>query len=363
MSQRPAIAAVLLPHGLCPGACPYCPTDAADETKDLLPDPVDVSAAVDRVLDREHARGREQRPVEIALYGGDLWALPRPLRTGLLDVAEWEVRRGRATGIRVTLSPRSVLRAPLPEFLARGIHSVELPIHTMEQAAVRRLGSRMPTRFGIEAIGRLNRYKFRSIVHWTPGLPGTSHNSSLEGFNEVLAAGPSAVRILPALVVAETPLAKIVAGSEWRPMTVEQAVLTCRHLMDLAAHKEVEVVRVGLQPEQDLLRGPEVIAGPWDANLRGRVESERMLVRATSALTSAFSLGRRAFTFVVHPREESWLRGMESVNLRILREQFRLDELKVLSTQELPCGELRVFAGVLDEVPPLPPSRGTKRAS
>ena len=363
MSARAPIAPVLLPHGACPNGCPYCPPEGAADTAGLLPDPVGVTMAIDQVMDRRSKQGRSLGPVEIAFFGGDLWALSRELRTALLDVAEWEVRRGRAAGIRLTLSPRSVLRAPLQEFISRGVTTVEVPVHNLSRASHRALGSTHNPRLGLEAIGRLSRYRLRSVVHLTPGLPHTSHESALTTAASVFQAGPSALRLLPALVLQDTRLAAFYDGGDWQPMTLSEAVITCRHVLAQAREADLEVVRVGLQPEVDLLRGPEVIAGPWDSDLRGRAESMRMRMLATAALTSAFSLGRRAFTFVVHPREESWLRGWSGANLRTLKEQFRLDELKVLSSQEQPLGELRVYEGALTVVPPPPKGRGTKRAS
>ena len=57
---RPPIAAVPLPHIRCPGPCPYCPSEGSEEDAALLPDPVAISRAVDRVVDRglEAGKGR-----------------------------------------------------------------------------------------------------------------------------------------------------------------------------------------------------------------------------------------------------------------------------------------------------------------
>ncbi len=130
---RPSIAAVLVPHGACGPGCPYCPSEPAAIT---LPHPDLIPEAVDRTLERHGA------PVELALYGGDLWHLPRGPRTELLDAAEREFRRGRVSGIRLTLAPESVLRVPLTEFLRRGVRAVELPIHSLDRRVMRRLGQR-----------------------------------------------------------------------------------------------------------------------------------------------------------------------------------------------------------------------------
>ncbi|MEE2829442.1 MAG: radical SAM protein [Myxococcota bacterium] len=363
MSGPPAIAPVLVPHGACLAGCPYCEEEPRSDTWDLLCDPVAITEAVDRVLDRRLAQGHEPQAVEVAFYGGDLWQVPRELRTELLDAAEWEVRRGRASGIRITLSPRSVLRAPLAEFRARGVHTVEVPIHTLDRRVLRNLGASYKPRMGLEAIGRLNRARFRTVVHLTPGLPGSSHQSALQTADAVARARPQAARVLPALVLEETRLAAIYERSSWEPMNIDEAVTTVRHVLDRLRQEEVEVIRVGLQPENDLLRGPRLLAGPFSDDFRCRVESERMRVLAVDTLTSAFALGRRDFTFAVHPREESWLRGISNVNVRLLKEQFRLEALRILPSEEQPEGQLRVFAGELDEVPPLPPRRRAKRAS
>ena len=194
--RRPVIAAVAIPHGFCPPGCPHCPVEATHDPHDLLPDPVAVSAAVDRVIDRGVAQGEEPAPVEIGLYGGDVWALPRGPRTDLLDAAEWEVRRGRASGIRITASPMSVLRAPITEFRARGIRAVEVPIHSLDRRVLRALGMRHSPRAGLEAIGRLNRFRMRSVATLTPGLPGSSHRSSLATVEGVVRARPAAARCL-----------------------------------------------------------------------------------------------------------------------------------------------------------------------
>ena len=105
------------------------------------------------------------------------------------------------------------------------------------------------------------------------------------------------------------------------------------------------------------------ISSPFDAGLRLRVEAEAMRLRAIDELTSAFALGTRAFTFVVNPREESYLRGNQNENLRQLKEQFRLERVVVVADEEQPPGELRVLAGELTQIPPLPSRRRAKKAS
>ena len=144
-------------------------------------------------------------------------------------------------------------------------------------------------------------------------------------------------------------------------MQVGQAITTCREQVRILRQAGVPVLRVGMQPDQDLWEAPPVLAGPFDPSLRTRVEAGLLREAATDALTSAWSFGTRAVTFVVHPREESWLRGHENHTLRDLQERFRLDRIRVLALSEQPRGRIRAIAGLVDrdDVPPL---RGARKA-
>lgn len=350
--SRPAIAPVLIPHGGCGDGCPYCPVRSAPVD---APGPDDVAAAVHNALQR---RGG---PVELAFYGGDLWKLPRPERTALLDAAELERRQGRVASIRVTLAPLSVLRAPVAELKARGVAAVEVPVHSLDPDVHRRLGSAVLARAGLEAVGRLARAQLRSIAHLTPGLPSSSHHTALHSADRLLRARPDAVRLLPALSVRGTRIAELQARGAWHPMSVPEAVHTVSRVLERFKEAGVPVIRVGLQPRVDLDGKAEVVGGPWSPDLRLLVENELLAAQAQRALTSVFRLGTRAVTFAVHPAEESWLRGPENRTLRHLRRQFRLDRVVVVPLPEEPRGRVRAFLGVVaaDDIPPAPRRRAS----
>ena len=365
MSRAP-IAAVVLPHGFCLPGCPYCPAGPGIRPDVLLPGPEAVGGAIDRLIRIRRLAGLPPVAVELGFYGGDLQQLPRGPRTALLDAAELEVRRGRAASIRLTAAPASVLRASLSEWRSRGVRAVEIPVHSLDVRVLRGLGqrSRKAPRLGPEAVARVNRARMRSIVHLTPGLPASSHATAMRTLDGLLRAHPRAARVLPALVLEGTRLAAIHGRGGWHPMSATEAVSTVSRLLTRLRGAGVEVIRVGLQPESDLLLGPQVLAGPWDPDLRARAEGEIQRGRAVSAIARVFELGTRAFTLVVHPAEEAWLRGVGSLNLHLLRARFRLDQLRVLPLPEQPSGELRAFPGLLgpDEVPALPP-KPRRRAS
>lgn len=363
MAKRLPVAPVLVPHLYCASGCPYCAERRGGATGPFeVPTADDVQASVDQVLRRTTTNGGSPQGVELAFFGGDLWQLPRGPRTEILDAAEREFRRGRAVSIRLTLSPPAVLRAPLQEFQARGVQTVELPVHSLNPGVLRALGVKHSPKVSLEAVGRLHRARVRSIVHLTPGLPFSSHRSALASVEGILKARPGAARVLPALALSGTLLGKLFQQGSWKPMTLSHAIATSKHVVGRLRDREVEIVRVGLQPGFDLAESPEVLAGPYHQDLRLLVEAEIMREQAARALTSVFSFGTRAFSVVVHPQDEGRFRGPENCNLHSLTSQFRLDRIHVLVQLEQPRGSLRVFPGELSlqDIPRLPKKRQSR---
>ncbi len=361
MKYPATIVPLALPHGSCQDGCPYCPPPG---TPPLLepPLPDELSALVDRCIEAQFGAEGQEKPIELGLYGGDLWSLPRIPRTALLDAAEREVRRGRVRSIRITLSPSSVLKAPLAEFRSRGVGTVEVPLHSLEREVRQELGLEPTAPLQVlDAIGRLHRARLRSVAHLTPGLPSSSHQSAVRTAEAVASVSPGGARVLPALALEGTRLAAFLERG-WKPMRLDEAVVTCRDVVLALRARGVPVIRLGLQPGFDLAESPEVLDGPHDPSLRGQVESEAIRQHVIAALTSVFALGTRAFTVVVHPREEHGVRGHENQLLHDLIQQFRLRELRILGLDEQPPGTVRAFAGLLkpEDVPPLPSGSARK---
>ena len=238
---------------------------------------------------------------------------------------------------------------------------MEVAVHSMHPETLRALGLGHTPRAVLGALGRLHRARLRAIAVLSPGLPMSSHRSAIKSVETVLRTRPDGVRLLPALALGGTRLGDLHRRGAWVPMQVGQAITTCREQVRILRQAGVPVLRVGMQPDQDLWEAPPVLAGPFDPSLRTRVEAGLLREAATDALTSAWSFGTRAVTFVVHPREESWLRGHENHTLRDLQERFRLDRIRVLALSEQPRGRIRAIAGLVDrdDVPPL---RGARKA-
>jgi len=334
-TRRPRIVPIVVPHGPCGQDCPLCPADDEDWAA-LMPSPADIP----RAMLRYAGLAAPGCPTVLAFYGAPLPALPHGLRAPLLDAAERQVRSGLASWVRLTCDPRRLLRAPLGEWTARGVRSVELTLPSAEHRVMREWGmDRYPTLLR-QAMSKAA-YTFPEVgLQLMPGLPGDSHEGALRTARFVASLNPSYVRILPALALQGTRLEVWWRDGRWDPMTIEQAIQTCSAMLRIFRDAAIPVVRIGMQPQFDLVRGPLVLDGPYHPSLRQLVEA-RLFRRAIFE-----QAGRHPFRDRVqvrfHPADESYVRGPMNRTIGELRRRLRFSHVELIGDPEVERGFPRV---------------------
>ena len=187
----------------------------------------------------------------------------------------------------------------------------------------------------------LHKLGFRVGVVLSPGLPGSSHQSSLEDTTILtgeLAEQTAFVRLYPALAFAGSELARWEAQGRWRPMHLGEAVTTVCAVLDKLDEARIDVIRVGLQPGQDVPY--KVTAGPVHPNLRGLAEVRRFRRRMAEALGTP-EPGSHIIVRV-NPKDLSWAKGTSNENIRALRASLALAELTIIPDQNVERGVVRV---------------------
>jgi hypothetical protein len=106
------------------------------------------------------------------------------------------------------------------------------------------------------------------------------------------------------------------------------------------------VVRIGLQPTEELQRPGVILAGPWHPSFRQLVDSSRYL-DAMRGLLSSGTAGR-SVTFLVHPSDLSSATGQRRRNLHALAEEFGITA-KIVADHSVPKGAVRTGSPCLRE--------------
>ena len=334
MNPRRRILPVFIPHLGCPYACVYCnqheitapDTGEAQARHDgpaAAPD-ADPFTELDRLL-RLPPDGGER---ELAFYGGSFTCLPAEQQLRFLEPAAQALRDGVITSVRLSTRPDAVDLPTLERLRRYGVGTVELGAQSMRDEVLLRAG-RGHTAEDVRAASALIRDQgFQLVLQMMTGLPGDDDKGALETARELIALRPDAVRIYPAVVVRGTRLAELWQAGEYREHSVEDAVRVCARLLPLFEAASVPVIRLGLNPTEELSSGA-ALAGAYHPAL-GELVRSRILRNRAEELLSAAETGGKTATLLVPPGRRSQMAGQHRCNVTWLRERFGLRELRIL---------------------------------
>ena len=109
------------------------------------------------------------------------------------------------------------------------------------------------------------------------GLPESSRIDEINTAKALIKLKPKMIRIYPVLVIKGTKLEKEYNNGTYEPLSVVQAVETCKQLVRMFNDKKIDVIRVGLQNTEEICEPgsnqSEVVAGPFHPAFRQLVES------------------------------------------------------------------------------------------
>ena len=334
MSARAYILPVFVPHLGCPHACVFC--DQRQISGALHPATAeDVKNSIAKAASFLPLEGKRQ----LAFYGGSFTAIPAEQQEALLGAAKEALERGEIDSIRLSTRPDAVDDAALRRLHRFGVETVELGAQSMDDAVLRKAG-RGHTAQDVERASRLLKEAgFRLILQMMTGLPGSTDETDTESAKRIIALEPHGVRVYPTVIVRDTALYELWKAGKYREHTVEDAVRVCAKILPLFEAAKIPVIRLGLNPTEELNRGAAA-GGAYHPALGELVKSRILLERARELLTDA-KPGCRV-TLAVGRGRVSQMAGQHRENIRRLTEEFGLKELKI--REEPDCGdEIRVL--------------------
>jgi histone acetyltransferase (RNA polymerase elongator complex component) len=325
MAKR-RIIPLFIPHAGCPNLCVFC-----DQKK--------ISGATTPVTPAEVRREIEEslpqagRGCELAFYGGSFTAMDREVQRQLLAAAQPYVQSGDIAAIRLSTRPDAVDDAVCQLLQEYGVTTVELGCQSLDDrvlALSRRGHCAQDTARAVEC---LRCHGFSIILQMMTGLPGDTGRESLETARKIIALHPDGVRIYPTVVLKGTALEAMMQAGTYQPQSVEAAVDLCATLYEAFLQAEIPIIRLGLNPTQDL-SGGQAVAGAYHPALGELVLSEVYRRRARRLLADVPPGAEVVFS--VHPSRVSVMVGQRRRNLLALREEFHLKSVKVCpEAQEL----------------------------
>ena len=323
MSPRRRILPIFVPHAGCPNQCVFC--DQKRISGSLF------SASGDTVRAALSALP-EGAQVELAFYGGSFTAIPAARQEELLSSAEPFRENGTVTSVRVSTRPDAVDDETLRRLIRYGVETVELGAQSMDDEVLRLSGRGHSSADTRAAAALVKKAGLSLILQMMTGLPGSDAEKDLETARQIAALRPDGVRIYPTVILRGTELERMWREGTYKEHTVEEAVELCSAVLPLFQSAGIPVIRLGLNPSDELSAG-EAVAGAYHPAL-GELIRSRILRKKAEELLSDVPPGSDAVLWVA-PNRLSAMTGQRRCNLRYLKERFSLRSLRVCGREGL----------------------------
>lgn len=321
MIPKESIIPVFVPHLGCPHLCVFCnqnrisgaPEPATPETVKTA---IETAAAL--------TPGETKR--QLAFYGGSFTAIPAVEQEALLDAARPYLESGVITSIRLSTRPDAIDSETLCRLRRCGVETVELGAQSLDDGVLR-LSGRGHTAADVKNASRMVKDAgFRLILQMMTGLPGDTDEKDIATAKGIIALAPDGVRIYPTVIVKDTALYELWLAGKYGEHTVEDAVRVCAKLVPLFDAAGIPIIRLGLNPT-DELSGGDAVGGAYHPAL-GELVRSRVMLNKAGALLADVTPGA-AVTLGVNKSDVSKMTGQHRENIGALKSEFSLADVRV----------------------------------
>ena len=143
---------------------------------------------------------------------------------------------------------------------------------------------------------------FKLILQMMTGLPGDTLEKTVYTAKKIASLDPDGVRIYPTVIVKDTPLYDMWKRGEYKEHSIEEAVEYCAAILPVFEKAGIPVIRLGLNPTDDL-SGGDAVGGAYHPAL-GEMVRSRLIYEKISKLINE-SIDAESLTVGVNPRSIS----------------------------------------------------------
>ncbi len=345
--RKQYVIPIFVPHLGCPNDCIFCNQRSISGQQKMITKE-DVIKTIDFYL--ENIKDKEAKK-EIAFFGGSFTGIDVEKQEEFLQTAYEYIKQGKADSIRISTRPDYINRTILKRLKKYKVETIELGVQSANDYILKRC-NRGHTFKDVKKASKLIRlYGFKLGHQMMVGLPESTRIDEINTAKELIKLKPKMVRIYPVLVIKNTKLEKEFLEKTYIPLTVVQAVETCKELVTMFNKKKIEIIRLGLQNTDEItdpnIKGSEVVAGPYHPALRQLVESG-LWYDAILEKIKKLNVKVKKVEVTVNPQDVNNVIGHKRENIEKLKEMYTVD-LIVKQNKNIKPGKLELK--VLEKYP------------
>ncbi|MFL0195940.1 elongator complex protein 3 [Clostridium sp. WILCCON 0269] len=268
MQNRHYIIPIFVPHEGCPHSCIFCDQTIITGNEQKV-DEGFVRSTIEQYLETIK---RKNSIVEVSFFGGTFTAIPIDKQRNLLKVAKEYKDRGDIDYIHLSTRPDYIDKFILDNLKEYSVDIIELGIQSLDREVLLKSGRGHSAEDVRLASYLIKKYEFVLGHQVMLGLPHDTFEKDIETVKSSISMKPDIYRLYPALVIKGTAMEHMYRKNQYEPYKLSQAVDICKILYCILKANKIQVIRMGLQPTENINLQKDVIAGPFHPAFRELVE-------------------------------------------------------------------------------------------
>lgn len=347
MGKKHYIIPIFVPHEGCPHDCAFC--NQARITGEEMKEVVGPKFAMENKVDSEFViqtvddyiktiNKTKDTTIELSFFGGTFTAININKQKSLLAVAKGYKDKGIINYIRLSTRPDYIDEKILDHLKSYDVDIIELGVQSLDDEVLIKSTRGHTADDVVKASKLINEYGFILGHQVMLGLPGDNKQKDIETALKSVAMKPKLCRIYPALTIKDTPMAYMYKHNKYKPYTLEECVDIAKEVYKIYIKENVNIIRVGLQPTDNIAEGQDVIAGPFHPAFRELVEST-ILNNSIYEVVTKNSLTDEII-INIHPSSISKLYADKKRYFIQLKDKLSDAKIKVINNKDLKKSEV-----------------------
>lgn len=336
MSKKHYIIPIFVPHEGCPHNCVFCNQDAITGNHEV----VDENYAENIIKTYLDTIDRSNDPVvEVSFFGGTFTAIDIDKQRRLLSVAKKYKDMGAINYIRMSTRPDYIDEEILEHLVSFNVDIIELGVQSLNESVLLKSGRGHSVEQVERASKLIKEYGITLGHQIMVGLPGDSFLRDIETLKKVIEMKPSICRIYPSLVVKNTPMEKMYNDGVYKPYSLQEAVEISKVLYSMLTCNDINVIRIGLQPTEDINIGKDLVAGPFHPAFRELVESSLLNDLIVDYVSDK---SYENITLEVNPKDISKLYANKKEFFYDTVKKLKTNNINVIQNNLIPLNEIAI---------------------
>ena len=341
MSNKHYIIPIFVPHIGCPHTCVFCNQDSITGDAGIVGSTGNVDGEFVRKTIEEYLEtiDNKEAVVEVSFFGGTFTGINMCKQRELLAVAQSYKRLGRIDYIHMSTRPDYIDEKIMNHLKSFDVDIIELGVQSLDEEVLHKSGRGHSIK-DVENASKMIKYYGFTLGHQIMlGLPGDSKEKDIETVKRSLAMKPDIARIYPSLVIKDTPMEKMFNRGEYKPYELEKAIEVSKIVYGMFEGSGVKVIRIGLQPTEEINVDGDIVEGPFHPAFRELVESNvycdiiEEYIKSKGMIESIY----------INPKELSKLYANKKEYFKKMLDKLGLKSMKVIQSLDIEKGSLGFY--------------------